>query len=64
MLSFACDLLLPAQALVIEVIGGIHALAAERDEAPLATLRAQGRLAHPRCFTKAFWNVKKRNSLD
>ena len=41
-LGYACDLLLPAQALAIEVIGGIHALTAERDAARLATLRTQG----------------------
>jgi hypothetical protein len=41
-LTFACDLLLPAHALVIEVHGGGHALTAERDAARLATLRAQG----------------------
>lgn len=41
-LSFACDLLLPAHALVIEVVGGVHALTAERDEARVAALRAQG----------------------
>ena len=41
-LSYACDLLLPAHALVIEVIGGVHALTAERDAARLAALQAQG----------------------
>jgi hypothetical protein len=41
-LGFACDLLLPTHALVIEVIGGVHALTAERDEARIAVLRAQG----------------------
>jgi hypothetical protein len=41
-LSYACDLLLPARALAIEVIGGIHALTVERDAARLAALRAQG----------------------
>jgi len=41
-LSYACDLLLPAYALVIEVIGGIHALTTERDEARVAALRARG----------------------
>jgi hypothetical protein len=41
-LGFACDLLLPAHALVIEVIGGIHALTAERDARRLAALHAQG----------------------
>lgn len=41
-LGYACDLLLPAQALVIEVVGGIHALTAERDAARLTTIEAQG----------------------
>jgi hypothetical protein len=41
-LGYACDLLLPAHALVIEVHGGVHALTAERDAARLAALRAQG----------------------
>jgi len=41
-LGYACDLLLPAQALAIEVIGGIHTLTPERDAARLAALRAQG----------------------
>jgi hypothetical protein len=41
-LTFACDLLLPAHTLVIEVHGGVHALTAERDAARLAALRAQG----------------------
>lgn len=41
-LSYACDLLLPAHALAIEVIGGIHTLTPERDAARLAMLRAQG----------------------
>lgn len=41
-LSYACDLLVPAHAVVIEVVGGIHALTAERDAARLAALRAQG----------------------
>jgi hypothetical protein len=41
-LGYACDLLLPARALAIEVVGGIHALTAERDESRLAALRAQG----------------------
>jgi hypothetical protein len=41
-LTFACDLLLPAHALVIEVHGGVHALTAERDAARLAVLQAQG----------------------
>jgi very-short-patch-repair endonuclease len=41
-LGYACDLLLPAHALVIEVVGGIHALTAERDAARLATIEAQG----------------------
>lgn len=41
-LGYACDLLLPAHALVIEVVGGVHALTAERDAARLAALQAQG----------------------
>jgi len=41
-LGYACDLLLPARALAIEVIGGIHTLTPERDAARLAMLRAQG----------------------
>jgi hypothetical protein len=41
-LSYACDLLLPAHALALEVVGGIHALTAERDARRLAALRAQG----------------------
>ncbi|GAB4443112.1 MAG: hypothetical protein OHK0015_42690 [Chloroflexi bacterium OHK40] len=41
-LGYACDLLLPAHALVIEVIGGVHALTTERDAARLAALQAQG----------------------
>lgn len=41
-LGFACDLLLPVHSLVIEVVGGVHALTAERDAARLAALRAQG----------------------
>jgi hypothetical protein len=41
-LGYACDLLMPAHALVIEVIGGVHALTAERDAARLAALQAQG----------------------
>lgn len=41
-LGYACDLLLPAQALVIEVVGGVHVLTAERDAARLAALQAQG----------------------
>lgn len=41
-LGYACDLLLPAYALVIEVLGGIHALTPERDAIRLAALRAQG----------------------
>lgn len=40
-LGYACDLLLPAHALVLEVHGGVHALTAERDAARLAALRAQ-----------------------
>ena len=38
----ACDLLLPAHALVIEVVGGVHALTTERDAARRAVLEAQG----------------------
>jgi hypothetical protein len=41
-LGFACDLLLPAHALVIEVHGGVHALTTERDAARTSALRAQG----------------------
>jgi hypothetical protein len=41
-LGFACDLLLPAHALVIEVQGGIHTLTAERDACRLAALHTQG----------------------
>jgi hypothetical protein len=41
-LGYACDLLLPTQALVIEAEGGVHALCAERDERRRAALRAQG----------------------
>ena len=41
-LGYACDLLLPAQALAIEVLGGIHTLTPERDAVRLAALRAQG----------------------
>ncbi|MEI7643033.1 MAG: DUF559 domain-containing protein [Chloroflexales bacterium] len=41
-LGYACDLLLPARALAIEVIGGVHTLTADRDAARLAALRAQG----------------------
>lgn len=41
-LSYACDLLLPAHALAIEVIGGIHAITADRDAHRLAALQAQG----------------------
>lgn len=41
-LGYASDLLLPVHALVIEVVGGIHALTAERDAARLATIEAQG----------------------
>jgi hypothetical protein len=37
-LGYACDLLLPVHALVIEVVGGVHALTAERDAARLAAL--------------------------
>jgi len=41
-LGYACDLLLPARALAIEVIGGIHTLTPERDARRIAALRAQG----------------------
>ncbi|MEI7772274.1 MAG: DUF559 domain-containing protein, partial [Chloroflexales bacterium] len=41
-LGYACDLLLPARALAIEVVGGVHALTAARDAARLDELRAQG----------------------
>jgi len=41
-LGYACDLLLPARALAIEVIGGIHTLTPERDAARLAVMHAQG----------------------
>ncbi len=41
-LGYACDLLLPAHALVIEVVGGVHTLTAERDAVRLAALQAQG----------------------
>ncbi|MEI6775906.1 MAG: DUF559 domain-containing protein [Chloroflexales bacterium] len=41
-LGYACDLLLPTRALAIEVVGGVHALTAERDAARLAELHAQG----------------------
>ena len=40
--SYACDLLLPAHALVIEVQGGIHTLTVERDARRCAALRAHG----------------------
>ena len=40
-LGYACDLLLPARALAIEVLGGVHALTADRDAARLAALRDQ-----------------------
>jgi hypothetical protein len=39
---YACDLLLPVRALVIEVIGGVHTLTAERDAIRTETLAAQG----------------------
>jgi hypothetical protein len=39
---YACDLLFPAHALVIEVIGGVHRLTAERDAIRTETLAAQG----------------------
>lgn len=41
-LTYACDLLLPTHALAIEVVGGVHALTAERDAARLAALCVQG----------------------
>lgn len=41
-LGYACDLVLPAHALVIEVLGGVHALIPERDAARLAAIEAQG----------------------
>ncbi|NWF82107.1 MAG: DUF559 domain-containing protein [Chloroflexi bacterium] len=41
-LTYACDLLLPTHALVIEVVGGVHALTAERDAARCAALQAAG----------------------
>jgi hypothetical protein len=41
-LGYACDLLLPTHALVIEALGGIHALTVERDAARVASLRTQG----------------------
>jgi very-short-patch-repair endonuclease len=41
-LTYACDLLLPTHALVIEVIGGVHTFTAERDAVRIAALRAQG----------------------
>ncbi len=41
-LGYACDLLLPAHALAIEVYGGVHALTAERDDRRLTALRTQG----------------------
>lgn len=41
-LGYACDLLLPARSLVIEVVGGVHTLTAERDAARTAALRDQG----------------------
>jgi hypothetical protein len=40
-LGYACDLLLPARALAIEVVGGVHVLTPERDAARLAALRYQ-----------------------
>ena len=40
-LGYACDLLLPARALAIEVVGGVHVLTPERDAARLAALRDQ-----------------------
>jgi hypothetical protein len=41
-LTYACDLLLPAHSLAVEVIGGIHAITIERDAQRLAALRDQG----------------------
>lgn len=41
-LGYACDLLLPAHATAIEVIGGVHALTPERDASRLAALRNEG----------------------
>lgn len=41
-LGYSCDLLLPTHALAIEVVGGIHALTAERDTRRLTALRGQG----------------------
>ena len=41
-LGYACDLLLPAHGLVIEVVGGVHVLTAERDAARLVSIEAQG----------------------
>ena len=41
-LGYACDLLLPAHALAIEAIGGVHALTTERDALRLAALHDQG----------------------
>ncbi|GAB4448357.1 MAG: hypothetical protein OHK0015_53050 [Chloroflexi bacterium OHK40] len=41
-LGYACDLLLPAHGLVIEVVGGVHALTAERDAARQVSIEAQG----------------------
>jgi hypothetical protein len=38
---YACDLLFPAHALVIEVVGGVHQLTAKRDAARYAALTAQ-----------------------
>jgi hypothetical protein len=39
---YACDLLFPAHALVIEVAGGVHTLTAARDATRCAALAAQG----------------------
>jgi hypothetical protein len=39
---YACALLFPTHTLVIEVIGGVHALTAERDAMRTETLAAQG----------------------
>jgi hypothetical protein len=39
---YACDLLFPAHALVVEVVGGVHTLTAARDAARCAALTAQG----------------------
>lgn len=41
-LGYACDLLLPAHSLALEVHGGVHVLTAERDAVRSAALHAQG----------------------